>query len=41
MKLLTVPDPILYQIADVVTTFDSKLMEDVAGMRKVLLKGSV
>ena len=37
MKLLTVPDPILYQIADVVTTFDSKLMEDVAGMRKVLL----
>lgn len=37
MKLLTVPDPILYQIADVVTAFDSKLIEEVAGMKKVLL----
>lgn len=37
MKLLTVPDPVLYQIADTVSSFDTQLQNEVEGMKKVLL----
>lgn len=37
MKLLTVPDPILYKTAFEVVSFDSKLIEEVTSMKKVLL----